>query len=148
LLWANLPGKREREPFGRLRRSFKRIPAIGDTRKIHDVFFYFGQAGDVPVVADWDSTGWQRIGVFRAGQWWLDLNGDHMWDAIHDQVFRYGIAGDVPVICDWTHSFQTRIGVFRKSQWWLDMNGDHIWDPAHDIAPYFGIASDIPVVAQ
>ena len=100
------------------------------------------------MIGDWDNTGRQRIGIFRSGQWWLDLNGDHMWDEVHDMVFFYGQAGDLPVIGDWTHTGQTRIGVFRQAQWWLDLNGDHLWDVAHDTLVYFGIASDRPVLGQ
>ena len=61
-----------------------------------DRLFYFGQAGDIPIMGDWDSTGVRRAGVFRNGQWWLDLNNDGLWDAAHDLVFNFGQAGDFP----------------------------------------------------
>ena len=54
--------------------------------------------GDVPLVADWTNTGVQRIGVFRSGQWWLDVNGDHQWTASPpDALYGFGQAGEAPV---------------------------------------------------
>jgi hypothetical protein len=47
--------------------------------------------------ADWDNTGVHRIGVFRSGQWWLDINNDHQWTQGIDKLFIFGQAGDVPV---------------------------------------------------
>ena len=127
---------------------------------IHDIMFYYGQPGDTPVIGDWNNTGRQRIGVFRPGvnnaEWWVDLNGDYVWDPQHDEAFFYGAPGDIPVVGDWTHTGVTRVGVVRSLsigvpepilQWWLDINNDHIWD-SRDVAPFFGISGDIPIVAQ
>jgi hypothetical protein len=69
----------------------------GKWDSVHDLFFEFGQADDIPVVGDWDHTGVQRIGVFRNGQWWLDINGDHQWTGPPDLEFNFGQAGDAPV---------------------------------------------------
>ena len=38
--------------------------------------FWFGQAGDIFVIGDWQRTGRMNIGVFRRGQWLLDCNGN------------------------------------------------------------------------
>ena len=35
---------------------------------------------DIPVVGDWMGTATPNIGVFRNGQWFLDLNGNGVWD--------------------------------------------------------------------
>jgi hypothetical protein len=113
-----------------------------------DRLFYFGQAGDVPIMGDWDNTGVIRPGVFRNGQWWLDINNDGLWDAAHDIVFNFGQAGDVPLIGDWDGTGIQRIGVFRSGQWWLDLNNDHLWDVAHDTVFQFGQEGDVPVVGD
>ena len=38
--------------------------------------FHYGTPGDVPVTGDWNGDGIRQIGVFRDGQWNLDLDGD------------------------------------------------------------------------
>ena len=68
----------------------------------------------MPLIGDWDGTGVERVGVFRNGQWWLDMNNDHLWDVAHDTVFNFGQSGDVPVIGDWDNAGRQRIGVFRS----------------------------------
>ncbi len=42
----------------------------------------FGAAGDIPVVGDWTGDGITKIGVYRdsAKAWYLDMNGDGIWD--------------------------------------------------------------------
>jgi hypothetical protein len=38
----------------------------------------FGQAGDLPIIGDWNGTGREEIGFFRPWEyrWYLDLNGN------------------------------------------------------------------------
>ena len=66
----------------------------------------FGASGDVPVSGDWSGTGISKIGVFRpsTGEWFLDLNGNGVWDGPADDIYvsGYGQAGDVPVIGRWS----------------------------------------------
>jgi hypothetical protein len=69
--------------------------------RLQDFFINYGQAGDIPVIGDWDNTGKQRIGVFRQSQWWLDMNGDHVWTAPKDKMFFYGAPGDLPALSAW-----------------------------------------------
>jgi hypothetical protein len=52
----------------------------------------------VPVIGDWTHSGQTRIGVFRQSQWWLDMNGDHVWDGVHDTFVLFGISSDKPVV--------------------------------------------------
>ena len=40
----------------------------------------FGLAGGTPVSGDWDGSGMTKIGVFLDGLWFLDLNGNGVWD--------------------------------------------------------------------
>ena len=62
--------------------------------------FTFGQAGDLPVVGDFNGDGVDEIGVYRDGKWIIDTNGNRQIDA-HDKVFELGEAGDKPVVGDW-----------------------------------------------
>jgi hypothetical protein len=113
-----------------------------------DKLTVFGQAGDIPIVGDWDGTGKLRIGVFCKGHWWLDMNGNRKWDQGVDKVLIFGQAGDIPVVGDWDGTGRLRIGVFRNGQWWLDMNGNNKWDQGVDKLLVFGQAGDIPVVGD
>jgi hypothetical protein len=65
----------------------------------------FGRAGDLPISGDWDGTGRSTIGVWRpsTGQWFLDYNGNGVWDgcSVDVCVAGFGAAGDIPVIGKW-----------------------------------------------
>ena len=93
-----------------------------------------------------------RIGVFRNGQWFLDLNGNGAWDGcgIDGCYASFGMAGDIPIAGDWTGTGKTRIGVFRNGQWFLDLNGNGAWDGCGIDGCYasFGMAGDIPVTGD
>ena len=60
----------------------------------------FGLEGAIPVTGDWDGDGTDQVGVFIAGYWFLDLNGDGVWDD-SDLWIRLGEEGDQPVTGDW-----------------------------------------------
>ena len=53
-------------------------------------YFYFNfvpaQTGDIPVVGDWSGSGTTKIGIYRpaTGQWFLDYNGNGVFDAGDD----------------------------------------------------------------
>jgi hypothetical protein len=64
---------------------------------------FVGEAGDLPVIGDWNGTGRSKIGVFRptTGEWFLDSNGNGKWDDGIDLYLSYGGPGDVPVVGKW-----------------------------------------------
>ena len=76
-----------------------------DGCRIDRCFGRFGTKGDLPVVGDWDGTGFVRVGVFRpsTGMWYLDLNGNGKLDKCSvDACFGpFGEAGDLPVVGKW-----------------------------------------------
>ncbi|GAB4388539.1 MAG: hypothetical protein Kow0025_08450 [Thermodesulfovibrionales bacterium] len=91
-----------------------------------------------------------RIGVFRGGTWYLDMDGNDSWDGQPaDAKFAFGRAGDVSVVGDWDGTGIHRAGVFRDGYWYLDINGNGAWDgqPA-DARFKFGRAGDIPVTGD
>ena len=80
--------------------------------------FQFGQAGDQPVVGDWNGDGKTDLGVFRAlpngdGEFILD-NGDHVMGA-GDTTFTFGLATDRIVVGDWNGDGKDEVGVFRDA---------------------------------
>jgi hypothetical protein len=65
----------------------------------------FGNAGDLPVIGDWDGNGDSNIGLWRpsTGEWFLDYNGNGAWDgcSVDVCVAGFGLAGDIPVVGKW-----------------------------------------------
>ncbi|MBE0576913.1 MAG: hypothetical protein IH613_13585 [Desulfuromonadales bacterium] len=115
------------------------------------VYANFGQAGDLPVVGDWNGDGVLQIGVFRNGIWYLDANGNGAWDSGIDTVYaNFGQAGDLPVVGDWNgDGVSSEVGVFRNGTWYLDANGSGIWGPGSDtVLINFGQAGDYPVTGN
>jgi hypothetical protein len=109
-----------------------------------------GQAGDIPVVGDWNGNGKDKIGFFRNGFWITDYNGDYQWNGFtDDRAGSLGQAGDIPVIGDWNGDGKDEIGIFRNGFWILDYNGNYQWDgPSVDRAGSLGQAGDIPVIGD
>jgi hypothetical protein len=109
-----------------------------------DQFNLVGQVvADPPVVEPTPAS----IGVFRNGDWYLDTNGNGIWEAGIDTRYRFGIAGDLPAVGDWNGDGVDEIGVFRNGDWYLDTNGNGAWETGIDTRYRFGIANDIPVTA-
>jgi hypothetical protein len=109
----------------------------------------FGPAGAIPVVGDWDSSGVKRIGAFLNGAWYLDVNGNGVFDA-GDKTVSFGQAGDLPVIGDWDGTGHIRLGLFRAGTFILDLSGHlsgvNTGNP--DASFSFGQAGDLPVAAD
>jgi hypothetical protein len=66
----------------------------------------FGQGGDLPVAGDWNGDGISKIGVFRNGMWYMDFNGNGLWDGCGstpdtDRCLSFGMSGDSPVAGNW-----------------------------------------------
>ncbi|MBK9702606.1 MAG: hypothetical protein IPO75_03575 [Betaproteobacteria bacterium] len=45
-----------------------------------DRLYALGQAGDTPLVGDWNGDNRAKVGLFRNGMWLLDHNGNGVWD--------------------------------------------------------------------
>jgi hypothetical protein len=71
-------------------------------------------AGAIPVCGDFNGDGHTELGVFVAGVWYLDINGNGRWDE-QDLWVRLGAAGDQPVTGDWDGDGKTDIGIFGRA---------------------------------
>jgi protocatechuate 3,4-dioxygenase beta subunit len=71
----------------------------------------FGRANALPVTGDWNGDGVTDLGVFVDGQWFLDLNGNGVWDE-GDLWAKLGTEDDLPVAGDWDADGKTDIGIF------------------------------------
>ncbi len=109
----------------------------------------FGPAGAIPVAGDWDGSGTKRIGAFLNGVWYLDINGDGLYDA-GDKTVSFGQAGDLPVLGDWDGTGRIKLGLFRTGTFILDLSGhlSGVSTGNPDASFVFGQAGDLPVVAD
>ena len=119
-----------------------------------DRCYTFGSAGDLPVVGDWDGTGKSEIGYFRNGAWYLDYNGNGVWDGcVTDRCIYFGEAGDKPYVGDWSGTGTSKIGFFRNGVYYFDYNGNGQWNgcgstPDTDRCIFLGLASDTPFIGD
>jgi hypothetical protein len=93
--------------------------------------FDAGAPGAVAVAGDWTGAGETKIGVYANGIWYLDLNGNGIWDGTPTDgrySFGAGQVGAIPVTGDWTGSGTAKIGVYVSGNWYLDLNGNGSWD--------------------
>lgn len=60
--------------------------------------FHYGQAGDIPVMGDWNGDGSKTVGVLRGRVWYI-RNSNSAGPS--SRVFSFGRPGDVPVVGDW-----------------------------------------------
>jgi hypothetical protein len=75
--------------------------------------FLFGPNGGKPVVGDFNGDGIAEAAVYHEGKWYIDLNGNGVWDE-GDLWAELGNATDQPIVGDWDGDGKTDIGVFGK----------------------------------
>ena len=71
----------------------------------------FGHPEGKPVTGDFNGDGVSDVGVFHDGHWYLDLNGNGVWDE-GDLWAKLGTEGDLPVTGDWDGDGKTDIGIY------------------------------------
>jgi hypothetical protein len=84
---------------------------LADTQGTPIHRFIFGIEGAIPVTGDFDGDGVSEVAVFFDGLWFIDLNGNGVWDE-GDLWARLGKAGDQPITGDWDGDGKTDIGIF------------------------------------
>lgn len=75
----------------------------------------FGLRNGLPIAGDFNGDGYCEIGVFSQGYWFIDLNGNGVWDE-GDLWAKLGREGDRPVTGDWDGDGKTDIGVFGRAR--------------------------------
>ena len=73
--------------------------------------FTFGPEGGIPVVGDFSGDGIANIAVYHDGNWYIDINGNGIWDE-EDLWAQMGGQADQPVAGDWDGDGKTDIGFF------------------------------------
>ncbi len=114
----------------------------------------FADAGDTPLVGDWNGDGCDQVGVHRrrgdAGLFLLDQDGNGTFDD-HDTVLEFGYGTDTPLVGDWNGDGRDQIGLYRRDGraglFILDQNGNGRWD-SDDRFFQFGEAGDTPIIGD
>lgn len=74
----------------------------------------FGKLGSIAVVGDFNGDGVSEVGIYIDGQWYIDINGNGIWDE-NDLWAQLGGPNDLPVAGDWDGDGKTDIGIFGPS---------------------------------
>ena len=74
----------------------------------------FGMRNGIPVTGDFNGDGATDVGFYYNGQWYIDLNGNGIWDS-SDLWAKLGYDGDKPVTGDWDGDGKTDIGIFGRA---------------------------------
>ncbi|HBJ35416.1 MAG TPA: fibrinogen-binding protein [Planctomycetaceae bacterium] len=77
-----------------------------------------GDDNAVPLVGDFNGDGIDQVAIFIAGQWFVDLNANGVWDE-GDLWLRLGTQLDRPVVGDWDGDGKADIAIFGR-QWERD----------------------------
>jgi protocatechuate 3,4-dioxygenase beta subunit len=84
---------------------------VANTKGVVIKKMVFGLHSGLPVAGDWNGDGKAKVGIFINGEWFMDFNGDGVWNE-GDLWAQLGHAGDRPVTGDWDGDGKTDIGVF------------------------------------
>ena len=97
----------------------------------------FGQAGDLPIVGDWDGNGTDDLGVVRQGSWILRITGLKKAPKAPKAVavqwvpkakaavltFGFGAPGLKPLVGDWDGNGSDTPAVVEGTTWTLSLEG-------------------------
>ena len=78
------------------------IMMVPETGVPGDKVYSFGAFGWTPIVGDWSATGYSNIGVTNGQQWYLDWNGNGVFESGVDKAYNFGASGWAPVLGKWT----------------------------------------------
>ncbi|MFN7292624.1 MAG: SdrD B-like domain-containing protein [Pirellula sp.] len=107
-----------------------------------DHVFRFGTDNDTPVVGDFNGDGIGTVGLFTAGQWTLDTNGDGRFTE-EDSYHEFGQAGDIPVVGDFDGDGIDEIAAVRGSKLIVDSNGNGEMDAADKVFEIEGEGDEV-----
>ena len=54
------------------------------------------------MLGDWNGDNKTEIGIYKDGTWYLDYNGNGLWDAGIDKLDYFGTLGWTPVVGEWS----------------------------------------------
>jgi hypothetical protein len=118
--------------------------SLANAGNVETVTFQFGQAGDIPVIGDWNGDGTRTVGVVRGNRWLLRNENSA---GAPDIDFVFGNPGDTPVVGDWNGNGTFGIGVRQADsrRWRLRETAS---EGAPDRSFWYGRKTDIPVTGD
>jgi hypothetical protein len=88
------------------------------------------------------------IGIVSNGTWYLDMNGNGIWEGCTtDLCFAYGAADDIPLMGDWNGDGIKTPGVYRPSTRKFYLRNSNTPGYA-DVALIYGIDGDLPIAGD
>jgi hypothetical protein len=81
-----------------------------------------------------NSTAPTKVGTFKNGAFYLDLDGDGAWNASVDKAFMWTTTGFTPLVGDWNGDAKSEFGTFNNGAYYLDIDGNGIWNATIDKA--------------
>jgi hypothetical protein len=121
---------------------------------VNDKQYNFGWAatGVTPMLGDWNSDGRTKVGIYYNGLWYLDYDGNGIWDGgVNDKQYNFGWAatGVTPMLGDWNGDGRTKVGIYYNGLWYLDYDGNGVWDGGVNDKQYvFGWSGMTPLVGD
>ena len=76
--------------------------------------FVFGTLKGKPIAGDFNGDGIDDVGVFIDGDWFIDANGNGVWDNA-DLWLKLGAKHDLPIVGDWDGDGKSDVGIFGPS---------------------------------
>ncbi|HSP04307.1 MAG TPA: hypothetical protein VLR27_12430 [Acidimicrobiales bacterium] len=107
-----------------------------------EVEFSYGQAGDLPLMGDWNGDGTVGIGV-RRGRTFILRNEASA--GAPDHIFDWGRADDIPLVGDWNGNGRDTVGLKRGRTWFLKNRLD---GSPHEIQFDWGRDTDLPITGD
>ena len=98
--------------------SWRLLTIEGELREESEAM-NLGAEDAVALVGDFDGDGDDEAAIFVAGHWYVDLNGDGVWDA-GDLWILLGNEMDRPVVGDWDGDGKDDIGIYGR-KWEQDL---------------------------
>jgi len=106
-----------------------------------------GLAGTMPIVGDWNGDGRTKIGCISNGFWFLDYDGNYLWDGgVVNKEVGWAGPGLTPIVGDWNGDGRTKIGVYAGGYWYLDYDGNYLWNTRPRIRFVAGWTGTTPVI--
>ncbi len=135
----NVPPRVDQAPIG-----FRAMQHTSQGRPRIDLIdhvFQYGSEGDIAISGDFTGDGITKIGVYRNGDLYLDINGDGRFEEGVDRVIRgIGRPGEVPVVGDFNGDGIDEVAMFKDGYWRIDTTGNFVLDT--EIR--FGEVGDLP----
>ncbi len=140
----NMPPKLDEATAGQ---RVMKLTARGRLRAdLIDHVFIYGAAGDMAIAGDWNGDGIDTVGVYRAGVWRLDMDGNGRWTE-KDESLRFGRPGDFPLVGDFNGDGIDDMAIVRNGKIYFDSNGNRILD-VNDLVMEFDESKGLPIVGM